>query len=195
MKFGIMESDVTVENMLVNSSAMKKKQFREVFCQEGKRIYELLYRVNGEKEYLHQDKDVKTDEDFYEAVLCEYMIEELLKEKPYIRKKYEDYRENELRIRKEWGMAQEFRWVNKRAFLSNYEYDCNVAANPPEPLHPVIQEALNPTPKPQVQCPYCKSTRVEKIGSVSRAVSIFALGFASGKIGKQWHCKDCKSDF
>lgn len=47
----------------------------------------------------------------------------------------------------------------------------------------------------RVVCPYCKSTDTEKIGTMSRAVSISLVGAASSKIGKQWHCKHCGSNF
>ncbi len=47
----------------------------------------------------------------------------------------------------------------------------------------------------RVVCPYCKSTNTEKISTMSRAVSVSLVGAASGKIGKQWHCKQCGSDF
>lgn len=46
-----------------------------------------------------------------------------------------------------------------------------------------------------VKCPYCQSTNVKKISITSRAVSVGAVGVASGKIGKQWHCNNCKADF
>lgn len=45
-----------------------------------------------------------------------------------------------------------------------------------------------------VKCPYCSSANVKKISAASRAMSVSALGAASGKIGKQWHCNNCKSD-
>lgn len=45
-----------------------------------------------------------------------------------------------------------------------------------------------------VNCPYCSSANVKKISAASRAMSVSALGAASGKIGKQWHCNNCKSD-
>lgn len=48
---------------------------------------------------------------------------------------------------------------------------------------------------PHVVCPYCKSTNTEKISTVSRAVSVSLVGAASGKLGKQWHCKNCGSNF
>lgn len=47
----------------------------------------------------------------------------------------------------------------------------------------------------RVVCPYCKSTNTEKISTMSRAVSVSLVGVASGKIGKQWHCKNCGSNF
>lgn len=45
------------------------------------------------------------------------------------------------------------------------------------------------------KCPYCGSTDLNKIGTLGRAVSVGLLGLASEKIGKQWHCKNCGSDF
>lgn len=46
-----------------------------------------------------------------------------------------------------------------------------------------------------VTCPYCKSTNTKKISGTSRFVSTGLFGLASSKIGKQWHCNSCKSDF
>ena len=46
-----------------------------------------------------------------------------------------------------------------------------------------------------IHCPYCNSTNVTKIGTVNRAVSVGMFGLASKKIGKQWHCNSCGSDF
>lgn len=47
----------------------------------------------------------------------------------------------------------------------------------------------------QVKCPFCKSTNVTKISTVGRIVSVGLFGLGSKKIGKQWHCNNCKSDF
>ena len=46
-----------------------------------------------------------------------------------------------------------------------------------------------------IHCPYCNSTNVTKIGTVNRAVSVGMFGLASKKLGKQWHCNNCGSDF
>lgn len=51
---------------------------------------------------------------------------------------------------------------------------------------------LNPT---KITCPYCQSTDCSKIGVVGRSVSFGLFGFGSGKVGKQWHCRKCNSDF
>lgn len=49
--------------------------------------------------------------------------------------------------------------------------------------------------KPTITCPYCQSTNTKKIGVVGRSVSFGLFGFGSGKVGKQWHCNNCNSDF
>lgn len=44
-------------------------------------------------------------------------------------------------------------------------------------------------------CPYCKSKNTKRISTTSRITSVAMTGLASKKIGKQWHCNNCKSDF
>lgn len=46
-----------------------------------------------------------------------------------------------------------------------------------------------------VTCPYCKSVNISKISTLGRGMSISIFGLASGKIGKQWKCNNCKSNF
>lgn len=41
-------------------------------------------------------------------------------------------------------------------------------------------------------CPMCGSKKVKKISGLNRASSIAVLGIASGKIGKQYECDNCK---
>lgn len=41
-------------------------------------------------------------------------------------------------------------------------------------------------------CPMCGSKKVIKITNADRVVSAAALGIASGKIGKQYECANCK---
>ena len=47
----------------------------------------------------------------------------------------------------------------------------------------------------RVTCSYCGSSNVKKIGLLNRAVSTELWGLGSKKIGKQWHCNNCNSDF
>lgn len=58
-----------------------------------------------------------------------------------------------------------------------------------------IPSSYNPKESNAVTCPYCKSTNVTKISTAGRAVSVGLFGLGSSKVGKQWHCKNCKSDF
>lgn len=46
-----------------------------------------------------------------------------------------------------------------------------------------------------ITCPYCHATNIRKIGIVSRSISAGIFGLGSKKIGKQWHCDHCGSDF
>ena len=45
------------------------------------------------------------------------------------------------------------------------------------------------------KCPTCGSINISKIGTINRMVSTGLFGLASKKIGKQWHCNNCGSDF
>lgn len=55
---------------------------------------------------------------------------------------------------------------------------------------------LAPPEKPLVRCPYCNSYKVEKISTMTKAAHAALFGVLSfNKISKEWHCKNCKSDF
>ena len=47
----------------------------------------------------------------------------------------------------------------------------------------------------QITCPYCQSTNTKKISGAARWLSVGMFGMGSKKIGKQWHCNKCGSDF
>ena len=53
----------------------------------------------------------------------------------------------------------------------------------------------NPPPTNRVSCPYCHSYNVHKIGMTGRLISTSIFGLGSKKVGKQWHCNNCRSDF
>ncbi len=65
-------------------------------------------------------------------------------------------------------------------------------------IDPVISRAVERAQsdsRNNAKCPYCKSYNTKKISAASRGLSFGLFGFGSGKVGKQWHCKSCKSDF
>lgn len=77
-------------------------------------------------------------------------------------------------------------------------YNSFKRTTPPSTYNPVYQTTKPPIilpNKPVIYCPYCKSDNTVKIDTISRMGSIYIAGAASGKIGKQWHCNNCKSDF
>lgn len=41
------------------------------------------------------------------------------------------------------------------------------------------------------KCPTCGSPDLEKIGTASKVLDIAFWGFASGKVKKTFHCKNC----
>lgn len=49
--------------------------------------------------------------------------------------------------------------------------------------------------KNQLHCPYCQSTNLKKISISNRMLSTALFGIGSKKIGKQWHCNNCGSEW
>lgn len=41
------------------------------------------------------------------------------------------------------------------------------------------------------KCPVCGSPDIEKIGTASKVLDVAFWGFASGKVKKTFHCKNC----
>ena len=58
-----------------------------------------------------------------------------------------------------------------------------------------IQEGRDKGNRFGIECPYCHATNVRKVSLAGRAVSAGIFGLGSKKIGKQWHCNKCGSDF
>ena len=54
------------------------------------------------------------------------------------------------------------------------------------------KELLKTIPRiPKEKCPKCQSTDIKIIGSLERSMSAYVWGLGSGKIGKQFKCRDC----
>ena len=77
--------------------------------------------------------------------------------------------------------------------------DCTLNREPvPVDMDPQQQERVNyeaAKAMRKVTCPYCGSVNVKKVSTISRMASVSFFGLGSKKVGKQWHCNNCKSDF
>ena len=200
MKFGEMKCDVPFERL---GSKTGRWDFNalEIFMirQEGKR----LYKLHPEYSYLKEDSDIKSDGDFYVSVVFAYMVN-------YIKTKDPQYIE--------WYMENHSNCIFDGKWLKNTNHTClnyyreylreqtdpGCHAREEAQHQKELQESIafhaaiakmDEQQHPHVVCPYCHSTNTEKITAVSRAVSMSLVGAASGKIGKQWHCKACGSNF
>lgn len=63
------------------------------------------------------------------------------------------------------------------------------------PPYDPTQDPNSPYYIPVIRCPYCSSTDTSKISTMNRVVSTGLFGLGSNKVGKEWHCNKCKSDF
>lgn len=195
MKFGEMKYNVPFEK--IKSAVSGDFNFYERFqiASEGKR----LLKTNPQYEYLKDDPSLKNDNDFYRSVVYAYMVDKIIQENPNLIEEY----------KKRYSKDKEYR-INNYAFVFYYRDYLREQADPgclererqkeKEELqksiafHAAIAK-MDEERHPHVPCPYCKSANTEKISTVSRAVSVSLVGAASGKIGKQWHCKQCGSNF
>lgn len=185
----------------VNYSWENKKNFfeKKKEAKEGKRIF------NAHQEYqrLRNDKNIKTDDEFYRLVLYSYMVDCILNQNPALKEKYQEIYN---RCKKNNGYNEPYYWVADEFLLMYsapelYEKKLRASQQDKKVIKAVIkrQDEINEQQDlasgKRVVCPYCKSTDTEKISVVSRTVSISLVGGASSKLGKQWHCNNCKSDF
>lgn len=185
---------------------------------EGKK----LFRKHPEYRYLEDDQTLKNDNDFYKSVVYAYMIDQILKNSPDLEHEYKKTVTEQSKFIKETsceykGKHGEPYCFFNTIFLQWYQDYLREQADPGcleresqeyerkqkalKTAHQVEewktkqQEQQDLATGKRVICPYCKSTNTEKISTVSRAVSVSLVGAASGKLGKQWHCKQCNSNF
>lgn len=72
-------------------------------------------------------------------------------------------------------------------------YDAEVKAEIQEKLDEERRKAEEEAAKPKYvpHCPTCGSPDLEKIGTASKVLDVAFWGFASGKVKKTFHCKNC----
>lgn len=204
MKFGKMKYDVPFEKI---DSGHLNFTFWEKFqiVNEGKRIY----RENPQYTYLNEDQKLKDEKQFYESVVYAYMIDQILQEDLSIAESYKKFSKGRFWTKTEKGTTTNYRDLNYYFLLWYRDYlreqaDPGCLAREQAQKDKELQESIElhcqidayyAAKHPRVECPYCHSMNTEKISGVARGVSIYALGVASPKLGKQWHCNNCKSDF
>lgn len=216
MQIGEIERDVdaksgTAKNFMGNYT-------RAALIREGKK----LFKKYPEYKYLKNDQTLKNDNDFFESVVYAYMIDQILKNSPDLEYEYKKTVTKQSKFIKETSYEYKGKSGEPYSFFNNiflqwYQDYLREQADPgciererkeadrkQEALKDAkMMQEMNERIKTQqdlasgkrVVCPYCKSTNTEKISTMSRAVSVSLVGAASGKIGKQWHCKNCGSNF
>lgn len=90
-------------------------------------------------------------------------------------------------------------WIHSHAYETMIKENNYII---PKNLDKVVEEYLEGNRRRteaiavnSVKCPYCKSANVKKLSFTGKALSVGTLGLFSKKIGKQWHCNKCNSDF
>ena len=71
----------------------------------------------------------------------------------------------------------------------------NLTINPDLKQDPVYITKVNGQYITAPECPYCHKNNTHKISGIGRWVSSGLFGLGSSKVGKQWHCNNCGSDF
>lgn len=216
MQIGEIERDVdaksgTAKNFMGNYT-------RAALIREGKK----LFKKYPEYKYLKNDQTLKNDNDFFESVVYAYMIDQILKNSPDLEYEYKKTVTKQSKFIKETSYEYKGKSGEPYSFFNNiflqwYQDYLREQADPGclererqeyerkqkaletarqvEKWKAKQQEQQDLASGKRVVCPYCKSTNTEKIGTLNRAVSVSLIGVASSKLGKQWHCNNCKSDF
>ncbi len=200
MKFGAMKYDVPYEKL--GPGNLDFGFFTKLaIIKEGKQ----LYRLHPEYKYLDEDPWLKREGDFYESVVYAYMVDQILKNNPNIISRYKSLNDGGF----DYSGKIAYLFLND-TFLRWYkdylreQADHGVLAREKAERDKELKDSISrhaafarmdEERHPHVTCPYCHSANTEKISTLNRAVSISIVGAASSKLGKQWHCNNCKSDF
>ena len=78
-------------------------------------------------------------------------------------------------------------WIHREHINLTYEMSGSIC---PDGFDRTYQEGVV-----LPECPYCHGYYTKKISTGSRMLSVGLFGLGSKKVGKQWHCCLCNSDF
>ena len=225
MKFGDMKSDIdisngTAQNFLGNyTKGAFIREGRRLLKNHPE------YQYLEEDPWLHDpwgDGKGFDENRFYRSIACAYMVDQFLKQNPdfneeykkIVQKRINEYKDGNRKINKQADKAySKFNF----SFLSWYSDYLREQADPGvlererkewereqknlqiahdiRKMQAKMKEQQDLANGTRVLCPYCKSADTKKLTALNRAVSVSLVGAASGKIGKQWHCNHCGSDF
>lgn len=215
MRFGEMKHEVDIVQK--KGQNFFGKWSRRTLIKDGEKIL----KEHPEYKYLEEDPWLTMGHNLYISVVYAYMVDEILKIHPELKDRYMEFVDQQTRNAKHVigfnGKEHKSYSMMNEAFLEWYNNQLREQANPgilererqerirkqaqkDKELQESIElhrqiDAYYAAKHPHVECPYCHSMNTEKISGVTRGVSIYALGVASPKLGKQWHCNNCKSDF
>lgn len=135
-------------------------------------------------------------QDLYDAILneegewhaCCAIIEKYFDMKERVRNPNRYYRKK-AKDREHWEKE------NEKIEKYNKQVEALRITREKEAMQNEIREQILASKDNAIQCPYCKSWDTEKISTASRVTSVALVGVASGKIGKEWHCNKCGSNF
>lgn len=85
-----------------------------------------------------------------------------------------------------WNLKNSSEMVAKAKERQNFRKDVEEA---------IKRENMRSQQQNIPHCPICGSAKLSKISTLNRAVSVSLFGIFSKKIGKQWHCNQCGTDF
>lgn len=221
MKFGDMKSDAKLDGTAKNIIGYYTKG---AFIREGKRLLKKHPEYNYLKEdpWLTHKKEFDKDR-LYKSIVDTYIKDCILRQNPELDDEYKRIVQEHINGWYKEGKGPVYDQADKAYSFYNHNFLCwyrdylREQANPGilererkekeqeqenlqiahdmRKMQVKIQEQQDLASGKRVVCPYCHSTNTEKISTVSRAVSVSLVGAASGKIGKQWHCKQCGSNF
>lgn len=212
MKFGEMKHEI--DPVKGEGKSIFGFWSKNICCDEGRS----LFKRHPEYEYLKNDPWVVDEEHFYKSVLYAYMAEYILREHPEFQNNYDNCKKNSFALTVNYKESDSGSNLYTNLWFAQWYQDyLREQADPGvlereyqewnrkqqelkidqkiRKVHERVQLEQDLASGKRVVCPYCKSTNTEKISTVSRAVSVSLVGAASGKLGKQWHCKQCGSNF
>ena len=113
--------------------------------------------------------------------LCAFCIRDLILYENWTRMKEREQYDWKAKTNPKRNISEIDKEHLKKIQLKATEFDAQYRVELEEKEHPKY------TPR----CPTCGSPDLEKIGTASKVLDVAFWGFASGKVKKTFHCKNC----